>query len=478
MTKNKKSKKKFLWIAGGLIALIGITILILIKSLAPKENDFSDLSWTDAFDQLHTEFSMKYPFTDRKDIDWNELYAQTAPRIAQAESENDLTAYYLALREYAYAIPDGHVQIGGPDFGLREATIGGGYGFGIIGLDDERVIAHILLEDGPASQAGMAWGAEILNWNGQAIQEALAQTSTIWADFPQATIEGRLLEQYHFLVRDPVGTETAITFQNPGENEPQTVQLSATADNFETLTLDSPPEEGLNIFLHAPVQYEILPGGVGYISISGFMPTLGGLNPAKIFDKAVKTFIEAEVSGIIIDVRANGGGLDALVPKMVGHFFNEPGFYEYISVYHAESGEFVIDPKQTLTIEPRAPYFGGPVIALVDKYAVSTAEGIPLAIQSLPQGHIVGIYGTNGSFAAGTPGKNLFRLPEKIVVRFLGDRALDKEQIILIDGNAEGIGGVSPDIHVPLTEENIRAMYVEKIDIVLETAIATLNEAE
>ena len=476
MMKNKKRKKKFFWIAGGLVALVGITILILIKSLAPKENDFSELSWTDAFDQLHTHISTKYPFTDWKGIDWDELYAQTAPRIAQAETENDPAAYYLAMREYVYAIPDGHVQLGGPDLGLREAAIGGGFGFGIIGLDNGRVIAHILLDDGSDAQAGMAWGAEILTWNEIPIQEALLQTSTIWANMPHATMEGRKIEQYHYLTRAPLGTETTVSFQNPGEDTIQTVQLTAMADELEILNRDLPIERDLNAIFQSPVQSDILPGGIGYISISGFMPTLGGLNPARLFDKAIEEFIKAEVSSIIIDVRANGGGLDGLVPKMVGHFYNESGFYEYISVYDVKSGEFAIDPKQTLTIEPRAPYFAGPVVVLVDNHTASTAEGIPLSIQPLSQGYVVGIYGTNGSFAAGNPGENLFQMPEGLAVNFLGGRALDQDQTIQVDSNADGMGGITPDIRVPLTEENVRAMYVDGVDIVLETAIATLDE--
>lgn len=475
MTK-KIQKKNILWIAGGLIVLVGITILILIQSVTPKENDFSKLSWTDAFEQLHTQISAKYPFTEWKNIDWDDLYTQTASRIAQAETENDISAYYLALREYVYAIPDAHVQIGGPDFGLRKAAVGGEYGFGIIGLDDGRVIANMLLEDGPASKAGMDWGAEILAWNEMPIHEALAKTSTIWAQYPQATNEGRLIEQCRFLVRDPARTEITLIFQNPDENEPQTVRLIAVPKQTETKNNESLSEEDLHKIFSAPVEYEILSNGYGYISISGFMPTLGGLNPARLFDKAIEEFIKAEVSSIIIDVRANGGGLDGLVPKMVGHFYNESGFYEYISVYNVKSGEFVIDPKQTLTIEPRAPYFAGPVVVLVNNHTASTAEGIPMSIQPLFQGYVVGIYGTNGSFAAGNPGENLFQMPEGLAVNFLGGRALDQDQTIQVDSNADGMGGITPDIRVPLTEENVRAMYVDGVDIVLETAISTLDE--
>ena len=283
------------------------------------------------------------------------------------------------------------------------------------------------------------------------------------------------MEQYHLLVCAPVGTKTSLTFQNPDQDAPQTVNLIAEADQLETLKYDLPPEKDLGTVFRAPVQYEILPSGYGYIRITDFMPTLGGLQPAKIVDRAIEASIEAGVKGILIDVRGNGGGLDTLVPQMVGHFYREPGFYEYASFYNAESGQFEIDPAQTLTIEPRAPYFDGPVIALVDKYAASTAEGIPLAIQALPQGYVVGIYGTSGSFAIGTPGDNLYRLPERLGFNFLEGRSLNEAQTIQVDANAFGVGGVIPDIRVSLTEESVHARYVEGVDIVLEAAVTVLN---
>jgi carboxyl-terminal processing protease len=474
---NRRNRKKVMW------WLVGIVVLVIVggviggrRWLLSSENDFRELSWTAAFDQLHEHLVTHYPFTDWKAIDWDVLYAQTAPRIAAAEAANDLEAYYLALREYAYAIPDGHVALAGDDFGLRQQAIGGGYGLGIIGLDDGRVIAHILLDDGPAAKAGMEWGAEVLSWNGQPIAEAVAQTETLWAEIPQATQEGHLLEQYRYLVRDPIGTETRVTFQNP-DAATQTVTLVAEADDFEALnrTLPPAPDPLAKVFTN-PVQPSILPSGYGYLEISGFMPSLGGLRMAKNLDRAIELFVTEDVPGIIIDVRGNEGGLDALVPQLVGHFYDAPDFYEQIAYYDPATGQFQINPAETLPIEPQQPYYGGPVIVLVDKSTASTAEGPPLAVQRLPQGQVVGVYGTNGSFAMGTPGQDLYRLPEGVAFNFLAGRALDANERILVDGDAHGMGGVVPDVRVPLTEETVYAMFVEGRDVVLETAVSTLNE--
>jgi carboxyl-terminal processing protease len=368
--------------------------------------------------------------------------------------------------------------LGGEDFGLREKAIGGGYGLGIIRLDDGRVIAHVLLDDGPAAQADLAWGAQIIEWNGQPIAEALAETSILWADRVPATLQDRQIEQLRYLVRAPVGTETTLTFQNPDAAESQTVTLVAEDDQLEALVRTLAPERDASDLFKALVQGEVLPSGYGYLAIRSFMPSLGGPRPAKIFERAITSFVEQGVPGIIIDVRGSGGGVDALVPQMAGHFYTTPDFYEYVGYRDAETGQFQIDPEQTLEIEPREPHFAGPVIVLVDAAAMSTAEGLPLVIQRLPQGRVMGIQGTHGSFAIGDMTSDLYRLPEGLAFNFYAGASLDVNETIQVDANADGAGGVVPDVRVPLTEETVRAMYVEGRDVVLEMAIAALDEME
>jgi carboxyl-terminal processing protease len=61
------------------------------------------------------------------------------------------------------------------------------------------------------------------------------------------------------------------------------------------------------------------------------------------------------------------------------------------------------------------------------------------------------------------------------VFSFLEGRSLDANQVIQVDANAEGIGGVVPDVRVPLTAETVYAMFVKDQDVVLEAAIAVLE---
>ncbi|MBW8875047.1 MAG: PDZ domain-containing protein [Acidobacteria bacterium] len=157
--------------------------------------DLTPLSWTGAFAALRDKMQAEYPFTRWKGIDWAVLHAEIAPQVAAAEASRDERAWYRALRELAWSVPDGHVGNEGDDHGLRRDEAGGGYGFQIVELDDGRVLAKRVTPGGPAAGAGMRFGAQILAWNGVSIRDALGAVQVLWSEEPPATAEGRRLQQ-------------------------------------------------------------------------------------------------------------------------------------------------------------------------------------------------------------------------------------------------------------------------------------------
>src|SRR5688572_9887645 len=144
-----------------------------------ETQDFSQDTWTDAFEKLNDHLSRDYALGAWKRIDWKTLHDVTAPGIADAERTGDRAAYYRELREYLWSLHDGHVGLSGHDDGLRHAAIQGGYGLFLIRLADGRTIAHVLT-DGPAASQGIQWGATILEWNGIPVDDAVARTSVLW----------------------------------------------------------------------------------------------------------------------------------------------------------------------------------------------------------------------------------------------------------------------------------------------------------
>jgi len=118
--------------------------------------DFSDLSYTEAFDAFFEIVRKEYAFNgfEGKEPDWDTVYADLQPKIARAEDERDAYGYFLALRDFSLAFNDGHVGVNGGDFDYQynEDNLLGGYGFAVRELDDGRVIVVFILPGGSADQ--------------------------------------------------------------------------------------------------------------------------------------------------------------------------------------------------------------------------------------------------------------------------------------------------------------------------------------
>jgi len=434
----------------------------------PQTPDFSHFTWPDAFEKLNDHLSRAYALGAWKRIDWKALHDITAPKVADAARTGDRAAYYLALREYLWSLNDTHVDLSGDDGGLRYTAIGGGYGIQFVRLDDGRTINHVLIEGGPAASQGMEWGATILRWNGMAVDDAAAGTSVLWSGGPGATHEGKRLLRLRFLTRAPVGTSATVVFQNPDETITRTATLIAVDDKFESWRLADLPE----FSNQSNVEWRLLPDGIGYVKIHEEIPTLQQLLPDRAMQHAVAAFGRAGAKGVVIDVRGNSGGADKLVPRMMGFFFATRQFYEHTTSYDEATSRFERQAFGTLWTEPRMPNFTGPIAVLVDEWCISSCEGFALIARRRTGAHIVGFYGTYGSF--GMSGAQVL-MPSGLTVEYPAGQSLDENGVVQLDGDWRLEGGVTPTIRVPLTKDTVRAQFKDGRDVVLETAIRTLS---
>lgn len=454
-----RSRRRSLCVRAGLVVLSLplVAVPIVEATMIPLEvDDFRDDSWSSAFDRLHATLRAHYGFGEWKQVDWQAMHHRHRAAVRHAEQAGDSGAYYRAVRAYLYEIPDGHVGIDGPDHAeIRQAEIGGGYGFAVQPLDDGTVIATTVNPRGPAAEAGMVWGAEIVAWDGMPAPVAAAVTSTLWASRPPATAEVASISQYRFLTRDPVGTRRSVTFRNPGRTETTTVQLTARDDNYRTLSEVGPSAEPV-----APVSQRMLEDNVGYLRIAS-LETLDGLNPPQAAAEAIRALGQAKA--MIVDTRGNRGGLDNLVPPIMSHFTPNRLLYEHIATRTPFGGDFRL---VSLHVEPNDLQFSGPVVVLVDHRTKSSGEGFALIAKQLPNVSVMGLSGTNGSF--GMAGGSVL-LPTGITVVYPWGRSLDGTGTVQVDGDHRLRGGVEPDRVVPLTVETVRAIH-RGDDVVLRAA--------
>jgi carboxyl-terminal processing protease len=462
-----------------------ILVLLYHQIFGIGHGNFSNLSFTEAFDSLFINFSTCYPFTERKAINWNNLYNEYAPQVTLAQTQNDTNAYKLAIRRFIHSFPDGHVRVSGEYQSIFINDIGGGIGLTLVELEDSSIVVNRVISGSPADLAGIEVGATIINWDSLPIYEALTNTDLIWEGKPPATNETTRLAQLRRLVRTAIGNQIEITFSNPGQNL-MTKTLTAVDDGMETWDLTNFSRFNTNGSFNLtiddilnPVQYSILQSGYGYLKCRILVEFDSHGNLLSTYDNiynsikdAINDFNTAQVPGVIIDVRDNPGGFDMLAALFGSFFYNHTDLYEYASFYNPQSGEFEIIDSFTIYLESQENYYSGPVICLVNAGTASSAEGVPMAIKRLPQGHVLGLYGTSGIFGL-TSGETL--MPGGLTINYPLGRSLDENYNIQLDSDSTKKGGVIPDIRIPLTVENMNAIYIDSVDVELDSAIAYLN---
>ncbi len=124
---------------------------------------------------------------------------------------------------------------------------------------------------------------------------------------------------------------------------------------------------------------KLLTGNVGYIRISAFQE-----RSADDFDAAVKDLEKKQMSGLILDIRNNAGGLLSSAVEVTEKFIPEG------KVVVSTKGR---NPKKTniYVSDTKHPYDISPLIVLVDKGSASGAEILAGAIQDYHLGTIVGV---------------------------------------------------------------------------------------
>ncbi len=426
------------------------------QSLQPS--DYTELSYSEAFDALVEQMRREYSFTELKNVDWDALSDEFTPRFAEAEANDDALAYQQALREFTWAIPDGHVGVGVP---LPQAFFDetdGGLGLSIRELDDGRVVVEYLAEGGPAAETGFELGTEIFTVNGQEILKLIDDTIP-WSS-PFSTEDRRRLQQMRYAMRFPVGDQVELTYQNPDADEIETVTLEVVAErdswNYSSFNRDAAPSWS------QPVEFEVLDNGYGYARINTFSEDPQVM--LRLWEWVIDTMNEEQVPGLVIDMRNNGGGYN-VDNQMAAYFFDEEVLVGNEARFYEGEG-FYVDPLLEESIEP-APdgrYYGGPVAVLVGPNCASACESFTYNMSLNDRAAIVGHYTTSGLGGSITP---VF-MPDDVYFQFTISRALTPEGDIRIEGI-----GVPPTIDVPVDEETLFA----EGDPLLDVAVGYLDDA-
>ena len=410
--------------------------------------DYSDMSYEDAFDAMFNKVSVEYPFTEEKGIDWSALYQKHAPQIAAAGDDDE---YYEALLNFTLDIPDAHVGVGfNSDYFWN--NYGGGVGLVVAQLSDGKVVVTEVLPDTAGDEAGIKAGAEIIEWGGKPVAEAIDEVLPLTS--PYSTEHAEQNGKVIYLTRLHLFSDVEVTFANPGASE-KTVTLSST-DEIDSLFAADPVFGSFTDPVSLPVEGYTLDSGIGYIRINSFSDDQN--LTAEIWNDYMEDVIDNDVPGLILDLRNNGGGSGSMALNMADYFFDENIVVAQHGYYNHQTGEFEFDDIPT-EIEPAPLYYDGPVAILVSPNCVSACEGFSFYMTQQDRAVVVGHFGTAGAY--GEVGRGQYKMPGDIDMQFPTGRPETPEGELVIEGT-----GILPDIEVPVTYESATG----QVDAVLEAA--------
>jgi C-terminal processing protease CtpA/Prc len=414
--------------------------------------DFANLGYQAAFKRMFEEVRRDYAFNGipGKAPDWDALYKPILARVAEAERHSDAQAFYMALRDFTNAFHDGHVNLDGGDLAdtIFEQQAGGGYGFAVRALDDERLIVVYVMEDGPAAQAGMIAGAEVTHFDDQPINQALAAVQPFGGPF--STEQALRYDQQRYLSRAPIGTSARVTFRNPGR--PAAIATLKAVDERESLHASS-IYRGADPYA-LPVEYHMLESGLGYVRINSNDDDLDLID--ELFARALESFEYHDVPGVIIDLRQNDGGANLY---LAGYLADAPIPLAQLEYYSQSTRRFEPDgpPDQIEPIEN--PYHFDKLAVLVGPACFSACEIEAYGFSQVPGAIVVGHSASGGVEAEVAQGQ--YQLPEDIWLQVPTGRYVLPDGALFLEG-----AGVTPTVRVPI---NTAALLSEH-DLVLEAA--------
>jgi len=205
-------------------------------------------------------------------------------------------------------------------------------------------------------------------------------------------------------------------------------------DLFDPIVVKSYFDKEFNTAGDGYIEYQILPGNIGYLSISSFRPE----NLVNDFNSVLDYFINTK--GLIIDIRQNMGGLAVNSNRILSYFISSE-FQVPVAYRNKE-----IVPQDL--IQPNGYEYSKPIVVLINGVSYSEAERFTEMMKQLPGVTVVG--DTTGGGSAGSRGiTDEIKLPGGSIVH------VGTTDFRRYDGLPWECIGIAPDVRVVNKIENL-----------------------
>ncbi|BAP42032.1 peptidase S41A, C-terminal protease [Pseudomonas sp. StFLB209] len=327
-------------------------------------------------------------------LDELRTFAEVLDRVkaAYVEPVDDKTLLENAIKGMLSNLDPHSAYLGPEDFQeLQESTSGEFGGLGIeVGVENGMVKVVSPIDDTPASRAGIEAGDLIVKING-------------------APTQGQTMQEAVDKMRGKVGEKITLTLVRDGGN-PFDVTLSRAIIQVKS------------------VKAQLLESGYGYVRITQFQVKTGD-EVGKALTKLRKDNGNKKLSGIVLDLRNNPGGVLQSAVAVADHFLTK-GLIVYTKGRIANS-------ELRFSADPADASEGVPLVVLINGGSASASEIVAGALQDQKRGILMG----TDTFGKGSV---------QTVLPLNNDRALKLTTALYYTPNGRSIQaqGINPDIVV------------------------------
>ena len=308
-------------------------------------------------EEFWQKLSATYPALEYKGISGREWIEPTLERVRQVKDDQE---FYGLLLELIASLNDTHTRIfsypGQPSLDSPPVFLN----------QVEGNVAVIRADE----STGLKPGDVLVSIDGKPVADCLAtKLKRVCGSTERARVRGACGQ----LLSGPPGSTV-------------TIQVRTADQSIRQLTLQRTRMGG---FMSEPVlSSRRLSDSLGYIRISQW----GGADLAGQFDRALEEF--KETRGLVIDVRGNGGGSDALADEVNGRLIDQPVVSSIDFWRESGTDQF---HKTIGRVQPRGPWtYRGRVAVLIDEGCASACEHFVSGIEAMKRVLIVGTP-TNGA---------------------------------------------------------------------------------
>lgn len=387
------------------------------------------------FEEVWGAINEKYYNPSFNDINWNKVRERYRPRVEQVTSDGE---FYRLLNQMTGELRDAHTRVRSPrqrqERQRRQATSAG---VRIYEVEGAPVIFEVV-PDSDAERAGVKPGMVVRAVDGRPIADALAEA------------------------RQEVGTSSSERATRLLSYSRLIAGKTETPLRLELIRADKTPFEVTlmrrTVSAAPHVTARLLPSGYAYLKFNRFQSPV-----AKQIKEALEKFKDAP--GLVLDLRANGGGDGEEGMRVGGYFVNDRVPIARIVTRTGKPPSALFGlvslPKEFKAGRRGGQIYSGPVVVLINEATGSTSELFASAMQELGRARVVGTQSC---------GCVLGVLNHR-ELKGGGELSISEIGFITSQGRTLEGNGVTPDRSVTLTLADLQSQR----DRVLEEAERMLN---